>query len=442
MDPTKQTRVSSPARKITRLPEHLVNQIAAGEVVERPASVVKELVENSLDAGARRIEVRLVDGGIVEVSVLDDGWGLPPEELPLSVLRYATSKICQESDLEGITTFGFRGEALASIASVSTLEIMSRELESPKGFALRAAYGEIEAAPRPVGMAPGTRVTVRDLFGRVPARRKFLRAGATEFAHAARTLREIAIGNPQTEFVLFHQGRLSARYGGSTRRLRVTESFRGKDDWTHFRETVPEASLEAFLGFPGGELFFYVNGRGVRNRGLIGAVRAACGEDNEPSGVVYLDIEPTRVDVNAHPQKLEVRCHRQESLFGWISQCVRKHVPAPPPPQYQNVTDTFRVGVHVVGKTLAGDWVLEDAHGMVFVVTSHRLSSPRVISVSPAGLLAVEKHSEFLRAQGFEVEPFSEGDVMLHTRPDGLSEKDLDRALTQTLEGLIERTTP
>ena len=312
-----------------------MNQIAAGEVIERPASVLKELVENALDAGARSIEIHLVDGGTTQIQVVDDGHGISQADLLLAIERHATSKISGSDDLEGISSYGFRGEALSSIAAVSRLELRSRIPDSPTGYSVECEFGGNPSSLKPVGMPAGTRVTIADLFGRLPARKKYLRSHQTEYAHSARVARELALGSPQTRFSLFHGGRQIFAYPASSRRQRFVAC--DAPPWEPLVISADEADmkLEAYLTpthqiQDRGALSLYVNGRAIRNRGFFGAVRAAyqssLGPHHEPSGVVYLQIEPTLVDVNVHPQKWEVRLHKQERIYGWLTALIRKEL--------------------------------------------------------------------------------------------------------------------
>lgn len=308
---------------IRRLPSQLVNQIAAGEVVERPASVVKELVENSLDAGARRIEVTFEGGGARRIRVRDDGAGIPCAELTLALARHATSKIGALEDLDRIASLGFRGEALPSIASVSRFCITSRTADAPHGCRLCADGAEAPADPEPAPHPPGTTVEVRDLFHAVPARRRFLRTERTESGHLEEALRRLALsrfdvefrwrGDRQPERVVpvaagpdAHRARLAALCGAPfaaalipVEAQAVGLSLRGWIALPTFSRSQPDLQ------------YLYVNGRTVRDRGLAHAVRQAYADvlyhGRHPAFVLYLDLDPALVDVNAHPAKLEVR---------------------------------------------------------------------------------------------------------------------------------------
>jgi DNA mismatch repair protein MutL len=319
--------------KISRLPEELINQIAAGEVVERPASAVKELIENSLDAGATRIEVYLKEGGMEEILIVDNGCGMEAADLRLSIERHATSKLKQLSDLDDIGTFGFRGEALSSISSVADVQIRSRTADSPQALVLTITHGKLDPEIRPASGPVGTALRVRELFSRIPARQKFLRSASTEFSHCARVIRELALGNANVSFVLHHQDRLIHSFPAGNRSTRFKQCIKVNWEPLRFEDEGTEARVEALLSpdtliQDRGEIFFFVNGRSVRNKGLVACIRNAylnvLGPHHEPSGVVFLDIRRDWVDVNVHPQKLEVRLLKQESLYGWMSSLLKK----------------------------------------------------------------------------------------------------------------------
>lgn len=302
--------------RVRVLPEDLANQIAAGEVVERPSSIVKELAENALDARARRIRVDIEGGGIGLVRVADDGVGMPREDATLAVLRHATSKIARADDLRAIHSFGFRGEALPSIASVSRFSLRTRRTEDDEGTCV-AIDGGGPAQVSPCGCAVGTVVEVRDLFFNVPARRKFLRAGATESAHVTEVTQAIALGEPQVTVILSRDGRVVREWlRASSREERVRSGLQGEELAACRGERGPLA-IEAFLSRPerarsgASGLSIFVNGRYVRDRSLSRAVAMAYGSVLEmgryPIGAVFIDLPHELVDVNVHPQKAEVR---------------------------------------------------------------------------------------------------------------------------------------
>jgi DNA mismatch repair protein MutL len=303
---------------IRPLPDLLVNQIAAGEVVERPASALKELLENSVDAGARVIEVELAAGGAKLLKVTDDGSGIARDELPLALARHATSKIASLEDLERVASLGFRGEALASIAAVSHLILTSRTADARHAWRIEARGGELTAV-EPAAGPPGTSVEVRDLYFNTPARRKFLRTEATELAHCDEVLRRAALARPDLAFSFQHNGRtlLRARPEPPLARVRAVLGDELAAVLLHVDETSAGVRLWGFVAPPTASRgardyqYFFVNGRPVRDRLLAHAVRQAFQDvlhhERHPAYVLFLDIDPARVDVNVHPTKNEVR---------------------------------------------------------------------------------------------------------------------------------------
>ena len=304
--------------RIRVLPELLINQIAAGEVVDRPASALKELLENSVDAGAREISVQLVGGGVKLIKVTDDGCGITKADLPLALARHATSKISTGADLERVSSLGFRGEALASIASVSHLTLTSRRTGDRHAWTV-AANGPELSGTTPGSLASGTSVEVRDLYFNTPARRKFLKSEATEYAHCEEAFIRIALSRSDVAFTLHHNGRALRRLGPETTSDRIAallgEEFRAAS------LAVDEASaglrLRGCVGLPAqaraarDAQYFFVNGRFVRDKLLAHAVRQAYQDilhhDRHPSFALFLEIDPGQVDVNVHPTKIEVR---------------------------------------------------------------------------------------------------------------------------------------
>ena len=306
---------------IRLLPDILVNQIAAGEVVERPASVVKELVENALDAGARRIDIDLEEGGARLIRVRDDGGGIPAAELPVAVQRHATSKIASIEDLEAVATLGFRGEALPSIASVSRLRIASRRADDAAGSVLQVEGGRVgEVAPS--AQPQGTTVEVRELFYNVPARRRFLRAERTELGHVEEWLRTLALARPDVEVRVSHNGKPLRRYRGeaaSETGARLVDALGEEFSRNALRIELAGAGLRlhGWIAQPSynrasaDQQYLFVNGRGVRDRNVAHAVRQAYSDvlfhGRHPAYVLFLELDPRAVDVNVHPAKHEVR---------------------------------------------------------------------------------------------------------------------------------------
>ncbi|MEJ2535249.1 MAG: DNA mismatch repair endonuclease MutL [Gammaproteobacteria bacterium] len=318
---------------IRPLPEHLVNQIAAGEVVERPASVVKEAVENSLDAGARSVRVTLEQGGKRLIRVEDDGAGIERDELALALASHATSKIGAVDDLEAVATLGFRGEALASIASVSRLDLTSRTGAQAHAWRLSVREG-VASEPEPAPGEPGTRLEVHDLFYNVPARRKFLRTDRTEFGHIDELLKRLALGHLETAFELRHNGKV-VRSLRPARSAREEEGRLGAVCGPGFLEHAVEVSrsadalsLRGWVAEPrynraqADQQYFFVNGRMIRDRVVAHAVRQAYRDvlfhGRHPAFVLFLELPPALVDVNVHPQKHEVRFRKQREVHDFI----------------------------------------------------------------------------------------------------------------------------
>lgn len=300
---------------IAVLPDELASQIAAGEVVERPASALKELLENAMDADASRVGIEIEGGGITRLSVLDDGCGMSEEDAVLSLARHATSKLRSFADLTQLSSYGFRGEALPSIASVSRLSIRTRRAEAPAGVEL-SVEGGLRPSIRPVGCAPGTLVEVRDLFFNVPARRKFLRSSGTEAGHVTEVVESLALANPRLALTLKRDGRLIRQWlRVSDRRERAALAL--DEEFAECRGERGPLGVEAYVTRPerartgAGGLRILVNGRPIRDRALAVAVAQAYGSVLErgryPRGVVYLELPPELVDFNVHPQKLEIR---------------------------------------------------------------------------------------------------------------------------------------
>ena len=320
---------------IRLLPDTLVSQIAAGEVVERPASVVKELVENSLDAGARAIAVTLAQGGAKRIKITDDGRGIAVEDLPLAVARHATSKIATLADLEQVATLGFRGEALASIASVARLSITSRTTEAPHAWRVSAEggpAGNVEPAAHPAG----TSVEVGDLYFNTPARRKFLKTEATEFGHAAEAFHRAALARPDVAMTLRHNERVSAHYTASGLAERIVAVL-GDEFARHAREVDERAGSLRIHGYAGSPThargsrdaqYLFVNGRFVRDRLLAHALREAYADvlhgDRFASYALFIEIDPGQVDVNVHPAKTEVRFRDPRPVHQFVLHAVSR----------------------------------------------------------------------------------------------------------------------
>ncbi len=349
---------AQPRRQIQDLPDELVSQIAAGEVVERPASVVRELVDNALDAGATQITVRLLAGGVRLITVEDDGCGIPRDELPIALRRHATSKIRNLHDLESVATMGFRGEALAAIASVSEMAVLSRPADQEAAYMLDARSGEL----RPVARNPGTTMEVKELFFSTPARRKFLKTDNTELAHCIEAVRRHALTRPTVGFAIWHEGKLVEQWRATAlatdldaagsdeardqllqhaldKRLAdvlghdfleqsVVVHYRAGNVLVRGRAGVPNAARSR-----ADQQFCYVNGRFVRDKVLTHAARAAY-EDvlhghRQPVYALYISIDPMRVDVNVHPTKIEVRFRDSREVHQAVLHGVENALAAP-----------------------------------------------------------------------------------------------------------------
>jgi DNA mismatch repair protein MutL len=306
---------SAMRRAIRELPDELISQIAAGEVVERPSSVVRELVDNALDAGAGQIQLKLVAGGIRSLIVEDDGHGIPDAELPLAIKRHATSKIGSLSDLEAVATMGFRGEALAAVSSIAELAIVSRHHGAAHAWRLEARTGELSPAAR----ARGTSVEVRELFFNTPARRKFLKSEGTELAHCLEALRRHALARPDVGFAAWHEGKLVDQWRSAPLPQRIAEVL-NEEFIAQSREVFAEVGpmrIHGRVGLPEAARsradmqYVYVNGRYVRDKLIAHAIRSAFDDvlhgHRQPSYVLFLDVQPELVDVNVHPTKIEVR---------------------------------------------------------------------------------------------------------------------------------------
>ena len=317
------------------LPDLLISQIAAGEVVDRPASALKELLENSLDSGAADVTVQLAEGGIRQIRVADNGAGIGKDDLPLALARHATSKITSLEDLERVASLGFRGEALASIAAVAHLSLLSRTSDSPHAWKLDASGGAL-SAPEPAAAAAGTTVEVRDLYFNTPARRKFLRSPGTEFAHSEETFRRVALSRPQVRFTLTHNGRPQSHLHPASTEERI-HAVLGEA----FREAAIPVQVET-AGFRLRGLvarptysrgardaqYFFVNGRYVRDKLLAHAVRQAYHDvlhhERHPAYVLFLDLDPALVDANVHPTKIEVRFRDSRGIHQLVFHALEK----------------------------------------------------------------------------------------------------------------------
>ena len=331
--------VFSPAtrRPIRELPDELISQIAAGEVIERPAAVVRELVDNALDAGATQVTVRLAAGGVRLIAVEDDGAGIPRAELPVALKRHATSKIGSLRDLESVGTMGFRGEALAAINSVAELALLSRTAEDPAAALLDGRTGEL----RPAARATGTTVEVKELFFATPARRKFLKTDATELAHCVEAVRRHALARPEVGFAIWHEGKLVEQWRATSPEQRLADVL--GEDFIAQSVAVDHGAgglrITGRAGLPDAarsradQQFAYVNGRFVRDKVITHAARSAFDDvlhgQRQPVYVLHLAIDPTRVDVNVHPTKIEVRFRDSREVHQAVRHAVENALAVP-----------------------------------------------------------------------------------------------------------------
>ncbi|OWJ63155.1 DNA mismatch repair endonuclease MutL [Paraburkholderia caledonica] len=321
-----------PLRAILPLPDQLISQIAAGEVVERPASVVKELLENALDAGAQTLRIMLDEGGVKRISITDDGCGIPENELALALMRHATSKIRSLAELEAVATLGFRGEALASIASVAQMTITSRTADAPHAVRVDAQTGVLS----PAAGTQGTTIEVRELYFNTPARRKFLKSEQTELGHCLEQIRRAALARPDVAISVLHNGKAVEHWNASEPPARVAKILGETFATAHLPldESAGPLAVYGCAGLPtasrgrSDQQYFFVNGRFVRDKLLTHAVRAAYEDvlhgDRYPSYVLFLDLPPEAVDVNVHPSKIEVRFRDSRSIHQFVFHAVQR----------------------------------------------------------------------------------------------------------------------
>lgn len=344
---------AGPTRPIALLPDVLISQIAAGEVIERPASAIKELLENALDAGASQIEIRIEEGGLRRLQVIDNGRGIDKDQLPLALARHATSKIASLADLEHVTSLGFRGEALASMAAVSRLTLASRPLAAEHGWKVDVQPGQPAPPPEPAAIAPGTVIEVIDLFSATPARRKFLKSPATEAAYCLDAIRRIALSHPAVQFVVHQDGREVRRWPATTPAQRI-ENLVG--DGARLLPVSAQAgplAVEGLLGEPDAararsdRQYLFVNGRFVRDRMLAQAIRQAFRDrlhgERYPVFALFLTIDPTLVDANVHPAKTEVRFRDPGAVRHLVFHAIENALAATLPQQRQGASRTIEL---------------------------------------------------------------------------------------------------
>ena len=356
----------TPHRPIQALPDQLISQIAAGEVVERPSAVVKELLENALDSGATQITVRLEEGGVKRIAITDNGRGIDKDQLPLALARHATSKIASLHDLENVGTLGFRGEALASIASVAAVTVTSRTADAAHAWEI---VGSHNGSVSPSSGAHGTTVDVQDLYFNTPARRKFLKSEQTEYGHCAEVVRRIALARPDVAFSLSHNGRTIDQWNISELAKRSAHIL--GNDFAEARLALDESAgtlrIHGFAGLPTASKaradgqFFYVNGRFVRDKLLVHAVRMAYQDvlhgDRFPSYVLALDLDPALVDVNVHPSKIEVRFRDSRSVHQFVFHAVQRALAQTSATAFGSVPAPLPAASSLGGDTAGTGWV-------------------------------------------------------------------------------------
>ena len=408
------------------LDNHLIDQIAAGEVIERPASIVKELVENSLDAGAQCVDVEIEAGGVRLTRVRDDGCGIPEHELALALSRHATSKISAADDLAAITTLGFRGEALPSIASVSRFEIISRHVDAERAASVAVDAGNVSEL-RPAAHPPGTTIEVRDLFFNLPARRKFLRSEVTEQGHIVRLLERLALSRHDVAFRLRSAARtlLDAPAGGGEHDGNRLARVVGQDFVSRSIDVDHSAGpvrVHGWIGVPAAARatsdlqYWFVNGRAVRDRLLMNAVRLGYRDvlygGRQPAYVLYLDIDPTLVDVNAHPQKLEVRFRDSRQIHDFVFRAVERKLSGTRPgvsvvtPVQANDT-SYRLPLAAGREEVPGVWAMSSALRGVSSDPLPQVSEPGVpaefvateVVRQPLGTALAQVHGLYILAQ-------------------------------------------
>ena len=352
-------QASAPPRRIRKLDETVINKIAAGEVIERPSSVLKELIENSIDAGASMIDIEALKGGTEAIVVRDNGSGIEREDLVLALSRHATSKLENFEGIEGIRTLGFRGEALPSIASVSRLGITTRTRDSRNAWKVFSDGGEEVGEPVPAPHANGTTIEVRDLFFNVPARRKFLRLPGTEYSHMDKLVRQMALSRMDIEFKFTHNSRKAVQYPAGTdndRQTRLALVFNDEfaDNHLPVDSTWDEVRVSGWVGMPDltraqpDQQYLFVNGRAIRDRSLMHAVRQAYQDvlfdhSRYPVCALFIELEPHLVDVNVHPAKSEVRFRQQRDIYRCVVNAVQSAISGERPGHQRSaLTDASR----------------------------------------------------------------------------------------------------
>jgi DNA mismatch repair protein MutL len=471
---------------IRELPPHVVARIAAGEVIERPASVVKELVENSLDAGARTIEVELSGGGIDLTRVSDDGQGIRSDQVELAFRRYATSKIRSDADLRSLSTLGFRGEALPSIAAVARVNLATRHSNDVTGTALTFEDGQLTEL-RPIGRANGTSVAVSDLFGRLPARRKFLRPRVAEAAAALQVVSQYALAYPEVAFRVQSDGREVLRAGGDGERRSAVLAVLGPEVARDLVDLPPRTAKDharlfaAVTGLVGRQwlhranrsaVCVYINRRLVQHRGLLAALERAYETllpvGRHPVAILDITVPPDEADFNVHPAKAEVRLLRERAVASLVYEAVQDALAteagvagwggAAQAGESDHLGELRVIGqaggTYIVAEGMAGVYLVDQhaAHERVLLEELRERGSedggvqlllePQVIELSPHQAAMAAQHMDDLTGLGFVLELFGPRSLLLRGVPLIAGERDPTALLRATLDGATEHTGP
>ena len=475
---------------IRRLPPAVAARIAAGEVVERPASVVKELVENAIDAGATRITIDVEGGGLTSIRVADDGHGIEANDLLIAFERHATSKLTSDDDLDQIATLGFRGEALPSIAAVADVECLTRTADEPHAWLLAVRSG-IRAPAEPATRTPGTTMTVQGLFGELPARRKFLRGRSGENGQVVNVVANLALGSPRIGFCLRLDGRRSLETPGDGDLATAVAAVHGRGIAEYLAPIAVDPADgggievggclgwgEATLPTRAG-LTLLVNGRWVHSRTLTYAVdeayRTLIQVGRFPIAVIDLRVPPGEVDVNVHPRKSEVRLLHERTAFATIQRAIRRTLAGlvgPPAasllgPDDRALTEGemagWTTGLRVLGQA-GGAYIIAEGTAGIYLVDQHAahervlferlhavmdsrqdrqaLLEPAVLDLPPRIAAVARDHLDALEAAGFEVEPFGEGALLTRAVPAALTERDPLGVLARALAALADEAPP
>jgi DNA mismatch repair protein MutL len=475
---------------IRRLPPAVAARIAAGEVVERPASVVKELVENAIDAGARSITVEIEGGGLELIRVIDDGHGIGRDDLPVAFERHATSKLTSDDDLDTIQTLGFRGEALPSIAAVADVDCLTRTADEPHGWEIALRGGQVTSV-EPAARGVGTTMTVRGLFAELPARRKFLRGRSGENGQIVTLLTNLALSCPDVALTLRQEKRRVLQTPGDGDLATAVAAVHGRKIADYLVAIEPDegdgdrVEIGGCLGW--GEatlptragLTLLVNGRWVQSRALSFAVddayRTLVQVGRHPIAVLDITVPPGDVDVNVHPRKSEVRLLRERAVFGAVQRAIRRTLASQAGPRPTTLLGpdeaalasaddrSWLSGLKIVGQA-GGTYIIAEGHAGLYLVDQHAahervlfeqlhaawdgpgdqqaMLEPAVLDLPPRIAAVAREHLDALRAAGFEVDAFGEAALLVRAVPAALAGRDPLGVLSQALATLAEEAPP